>query len=207
MYSKLIKYDDKGNLKPLSIRESQIKCVKNILKADVGSPGDSDGRNKLYANKVISACAWIGDPNSLGNQYGYQGDALLEDAIRNCELPSNWKPDKNCKELIGIIRDHYSGGVAKEYVDQLLKSMRSIVTTTRIASARIEKLISTDEDISDDRLNVLLNTQRQLLSSAADAPKHIEALRKAVADLKVEESEKEVALGGQDITYSMRIHG
>lgn len=206
MYSKIFKFDEKGNIIPLSIREAQIACVKEILRADTGSPGDSDGRKKLYANKVLSACAWIGDPNSLGNQQGYTGDALREDAITNCQLPDGWKPNKYAKELIALIANHYSGGVAKEYVMGLLRSMRSVVRTSEVIGARIDKTIGGDPDMSDEKLNTLAAMQTRLLTMASEAPKHIAALKQSIADLKIEDEEMELALGGKEVDYSMTIH-
>lgn len=206
MYSKLFKFDEKGNIVPLSIRESQIDCVKEILRADTGSPGDSDGRKKLYAHKVISACCWIGDPNSLGNQQGYVDDGLRNDAIRNCGLPDNWKPTKYAKDLISIIATHYEGGVAKSYVMGMLRSMNSIIKTSEIICARVDKTIYGDIDMSDEKLNVLASMQTRLLSMASEAPKHVAALKQAIADLKVEEDEAELALGGKVVDFSMRVH-
>jgi len=209
MYSKLFKYDEKGNLIPLSIRESQIACVKEILRRDEGSPGDSDGRKKLYANKVISACCWIGDPKSQGNQQGYTDSALKDDAIRNCDLPDTWKPDKFARDLIVIISNHYKGGVAQDYVEGLLRTMRSVITTTTIISKRIEVSINaadSDDDLSDERLNTLAAMQTRLLNMAAAAPEHITALKQSVADLRVEEEEGEMALGNKSVDYSMKIH-
>jgi len=208
MYSKIFRYDDQGNIRPVTIRESQIDCVSEILRSDTGSPGDYDGRKKAYAHKIFKACMWIGDPNSLGNQQGYDGDQLIADAVSNAELPENWKPDANCKKLIALVREHYSGGVAKEYIDNLLKSMRTISNTTKIITARIEKTIEgSDGDISDDRLSVLASMQKQMIDIASSAPKHIAALKQTLADLRIEETEQELSLGGNPVTYSMREHG
>ena len=207
MYSKLFRFDDQGNIRPVTLREAQLDCIKEILRLDTGSPGDSDGRKKLYAHKVFKACMWIGDPNSLGNQQGYDGDALIADAVRNADLPENWKPDRMCRDLIKIVHDHYSGGVAKEYIDNLLKSMRTISNTIKIMTSRIEATIDGSKgEISDERLTTLSTMQTQLLNMAAVAPKHINALKQCLADLKIEETEQELALGGIPVTYSMRDH-
>lgn len=207
MYSKILRYDDQGNIRPVSIREAQLPCVQEILRLDTGSPGDSDGRKKLFALKQLKACMWIGDPSSLGNQQGYDGDALINDAIRNCDLPENWKPDRYCKDLIAIVKQHYSGGVAKEYIDDMLKSMRTISTTVKILTQRIETMVDgSGADISDDRLSTLASMQTQLISMAAAAPKHINALKQSLADLRIEETEQELALGGVVVTNSMRPH-
>lgn len=207
MYSKLFKYDEKGNIIPLSLRESQMPCVKEILRNDTGGPGDSDGRKKLYAHKVISACVWIGDPNSQGNQQGYTDQALLEDAIRNCNLPDDWKPNKYARDLIAIVNTHYSGGVAHDYIIGLLRTMRTVITTTTIISKRIEKTINNEsDDISDEKLNNLAAMQTRLLNMASEAPKHIFALKQSISELRIEEEEAELALGGIPIDYSMQIH-
>lgn len=105
MYSNILRFED-GIVKPVTLREATIKEVATILKRDKGSPGDSDGREKLFAYKELGAACWIADFRSPGRLNGYEGDELIEDAIRNFNLPSDWRPDKVVLDLIKLFEFH-----------------------------------------------------------------------------------------------------
>ena len=87
MYYELFRIKD-GEVQPINSREAQLKQVKEILKRDKGSLGDSDGRKKDFAYKELGAVYWIADFRSPGRMNGYEGKDLLEDAIKNYDLPS-----------------------------------------------------------------------------------------------------------------------
>ena len=117
MYYELFKIED-GVVKPLTAAEATIREVQQILKRDKGSSGDSDGRKKLFAYKELGAVYWIADFRSPGRLNGYEGQELIDDAIRNFGLPSTWEPDTIVKKLIEKYQYNNNGGIAAEVLTE-----------------------------------------------------------------------------------------
>ena len=201
MYKELFKFE-KGEVVPLTSREATIKEVKAILTRDKGSPGDADGRKKLQAYRELGAVYWIADYRSPGRMNGYEGDALVQDAIRNFGLDATWQPDKVVNNLIKLYEYNSEGGIAAEVLTELAGTFRIMLETIKVIREKLRIKLAID-GITEDELRGLIGLQSDLLKLTADIPKKIKEIEAAKELLKATEHAAEIARGGQPITSSM----
>lgn len=204
MYKELFRIVD-GVVQPVNEREATIREIRIILNRDKGSNGDSDGRKKKFAYKELGAVYWLGDFRSPGRMKGYEGKELIEDAIRNFELPENWVPDKTVNDLIKMYEAHVNGGVAGEVLTEIVSTFNLILQTVKKIRAKLqEKLLA--PNITDAELKDSIALQNQLLTIAAEIPKKIKDIALAKEMLKrIESEEAEIGRGDVTITSSMRV--
>jgi hypothetical protein len=202
MYHELFKIED-GEVRPLTSREATIKEVRLILQRDRGSNGDSDGRKKLFAYKELGAVYWIADYRSPGRMQGYEGTELIEDAIRNFELPAEWKPDKVISDLITKYEAHVDGGVAGQTLVEIAATFNLMLKTIKTIRQKLTTKLQA-VNITEDELKNLINLSNELLKLAADIPKKTKEIELAREMLKQYESDAEVGRGNQKILSSMK---
>lgn len=202
MYKELFRIKD-GNVVPLSAREATINEVRKILMRDKGSPGDSDGRDKAFAYKELGAVYWLADYRSPGRMQGYEGQDLIDDAIRNFELPSNWQPDQIVRNLITLYEKNVNGGIAAETLTEVAATFNVMLKTVKaIRSKLTEKLkLAT---ITEDELKNLISLSSELLKLASSIPKLTGDIEIAKEMLKHHEDDAEIGRGGVKITSSMK---
>lgn len=201
MYYELFKIKD-GIVQPLTSREAQIKEVKEILVRDRGSDGDSDGRKKLFAYKELGAVYWMADYRSPGRMRGYEGKDLINDAIRNYDLPVDWMPDDVVLSLIELYKYNSDGGIAAEALTEISSTLNIMVRTIRVIRERLNtKLGSTG--LTEADLQGLIALQNELLELATQIPKKIKEIAIAKEMLRQEEDNKEMGRGNKPILSSM----
>ena len=122
---------------------------KTIMKQNMGSKGDADGRRKIR-NKQTLAFVWnYCDYNSDGIQSGLSGDELLDFAIEQSGLPKDWVINDDVKAAI----DRYnkdSETVIIRLNKTLLRSFHSSDKTLNILSTICARKITELEDIMDN---------------------------------------------------------
>jgi len=202
MYYELFRIKD-GEVQPVNAREAQIKQVKEILKRDKGSPGDADGRKKLFAYKELGVVYWMADYRSPGRMNGYEGKDLLEDAKKNYDLPSTWEPDRMVTELIKLYEYNNDGGIAAELLTEISSTLQFMNVTTK--NIREKLRIKLDKiDITEDELRGLIEMQRQIFALSTDIPKKIKEIKEAKELLKESEDKTEMGRGNKPILSSMK---
>lgn len=202
MYYELFKIED-GEVKPLTSREATIKEVRLILQRDKGSAGDSDGRKKLFAYKELGAVYWIADYRSPGRTNGYEGKELIEDAIRNFDLPSNWEPDAVVKALIKKYEYTNEGGVAAEVLTEVTSTFNLMLKTIKTMRQTLTTKLDSPT-VTEDELKNLISLSNELLKLASSIPKMTKDIALAKEMLKDTEDNAEIGRGGVTIYSSMR---
>lgn len=205
MYYELLRIED-GQVRPVTAREATIREVRAILNRDKGSNGDADGRKKLFAYKELGAVYWIADFRSPGRMKGYEGQDLINDAIRNFKLPEGWQPDKTVSDLIKIYEDHVNGGVPAQVLTEIMGTFNLMLNTVKIIRNKLTEKLA-NPNITDVELKDLLALQNQLLSVSSDIPKKIKEIMLAKEMLKSidDDTQVEVGRGGDTITSSMKV--
>lgn len=201
MYYELFKIKD-GIVQPLTSREAQIKEVKEILVRDRGSDGDSDGRKKLFAYKELGAVYWMADYRSPGRMRGYEGKDLINDAIRNYDLPVDWMPDDVVLSLIDLYKYNNDGGVAAEALTEISSTLNIMVRTIRVIRERLNTKLGS-AGLTEADLQGLIALQNELLELATQIPKKIKEIAIAKEMLRQEEDNKEIGRGNKPILSSM----
>ena len=202
MYYELLKIED-GEVKPLTSREATIKEVRLILQRDKGSNGDADGRKKLFAYKELGAVYWIADYRSPGRMNGYEGKELIEDAIKNFDLPDNWEPDDVVKALIHKYEYHMEGGVAAEVLTEVSSTFNLMLKTIKSIRGKLTQKLDSP-NVTEDELKALINLSNELLKTASSIPKMTKDIELAKEMLKHTEDDSEIGRGGQKIYSSMK---
>lgn len=205
MYHELLRIED-GQVRPVTAREATIREVRAILNRDKGSNGDADGRKKLFAYKELGAVYWIADFRSPGRMKGYEGQDLINDAIRNFKLPEGWQPDKTVSDLIKIYEDHVNGGVPAQVLTEIMGTFNLMLNTVKIIRTKLTEKLA-NPNITDAELKDLLALQNQLLSVSSDIPKKIKEIMLAKEMLKSidDDTQVEIGRGGDTITSSMKV--
>ena len=201
MYYELLKIED-GEVKPVTSREATIKEVRQILMRDKGSNGDSDGRKKLFAYKELGAVYWIADYRSPGRLNGYEGKELIEDAIRNFDLPANWEPDIVVLNLIEKYKHNADGGVAAEVLSEIAATFNLMLKTIKVIREKLTVKLQSP-NVTEDELKSLINLSNELLKLAADIPKKTKEIEVAKELLKHTEDTTLIGRGGERISSSM----
>jgi hypothetical protein len=201
MYKELFRIKD-GNVAPLSAREATIKEVRTILMRDKGSPGDSDGRDKLFAYKELGAVYWLADYRSPGRMQGYEGQDLLDDAIRNFELSANWKPDSVVRNLITIYEKHVNGGIAADTLSEVAATFSLMLKTVKSIRGKLLEKLNMPR-ITEEELKNMISLSNELLKLASSIPKLMIDIDVAKEMLKRTEDSSEIGRGGVKITSSM----
>ena len=201
MYYELFKIKD-GIVQPLTSREAQIKEVKEILVRDRGSDGDSDGRKKLFAYKELGAVYWMADYRSPGRMRGYEGKDLINDAIRNYDLPVDWIPDDVVLSLIELYKYNSDGGIAAEALTEISSTLNIMVRTIRVIRERLNTKLGS-AGLTEADLQGLIALQNELLELATQIPKKIKEIAIAKEMLRQEEDNKEMGRGNKPILSSM----
>lgn len=201
MYYELFRVVE-GEVQPINAREAQLKEIRQILARDKGSKGDSDGRKKAFALKELGAVYWIADFRSPGRMQGYEEQELIEDAIKNYDLPATWKPDLVVTNLIKTYEYNNKGGVAAETLSETVATLRFMNNTVKEIRRKIKRTLE-KPDVSEDELKNLITLQREIFNLSTDIPKKIKEIQEAIETLRVTEAEFEVARGGVKVTSSM----
>lgn len=202
MYQELFRIKD-GVVQPLTAREATVKEVRQILMRDKGSNGDSEGRLKLYAYKELGLVYWIADFRSPGRTNGYEGKELLEDAIKNFNLPANYEPDKVVLDLIEKYSYNNNGGIAAEVLSEIASTFNLMLKTVKAIRGKLTEKLNV-ANITEDELKSLIGMGNELLKIAGGIPKMIKDIDNAKELLKQTESDTEIGRGGVEITSSMR---
>lgn len=202
MYKELFRIKD-GEVVPLTAREALLKEVRKIVMRDKGSNGDSDGRNKAFAYKELGVVYWLSDYRSPGRTQGYEGQDLLDDAIRNFNLPANYSPDQVVKNLMTIYEKHNNGGIAAEVLTEVAATFRLMLKTVKSIRGKLTEKLSAP-NITEDELKGLIALSNELLKLASSIPKLIKDIDEAKDMLKHHEDEVEIGRGGIKITSSMK---
>lgn len=202
MYNELFKIED-GNVVPLTAREATIKEVRQILTRDTGSPGDASGKKKAFAYKELGAVYWIADYRSPGRVQGYEGQDLIDDAIRNFQLPATWKPDRIVQELIDKYEHFNTGGVAAQTLSEIAATFNFMLRTVKTIRSKLNEKLQM-ANITEDELKSLIELSNELLKLASSIPKMTKDIEMAKEMLKQSESEAEIGRGNIIITSSMK---
>lgn len=202
MYRNLLTIED-GEVKPLKIPEAIIAEVRQIVKRDKGSNGDADGRKKLFAYKELGAVYWIADYRSPGRMEGYEGEELIEDAIKNFNLPAEWRPDDVVWSLIKKYEANRDGGIAAEVLTEISSTFNLMLGTIKAIREKL-RLKLQSVNVTDDELKGLIGMANELLKLAADIPKKIKEIEMAKEMLKHIEDDSTIGRGGVEITSSMK---
>lgn len=202
MYKELFKIKD-GVVVPLSAREALLKEVRTILMRDKGSPGDSDGRDKLFAYKELGAVYWIADYRSPGRMQGYEGQDLIDDAIRNFDLPATWQPDQVVRNLMVIYEKHTNGGIAADTLSEVAATFNLMLKTVKSIRGKLAEKLNTP-NVTEDELKGMINLSNELLKLASSIPKLTSDIEIAKEMLKHHEEDAEVGRGGIKISSSMK---
>lgn len=202
MYYHLFKIED-GEVRPLTSREATISEVRTILQRDKGSPGDSDGRKKLFAYKELGAVYWIADYRSPGRLNGYEGKDLIDDAKRNFNLPDDWEPDKTILDLVKIYEYNNNGGIAAKTLTEIASTFRLMLDTVAAVKEKLRAKLNAP-NVTEDELKGLMELSNSLLKLAADIPKKTKEIEDAKEMLKHIEDDVEVGRGNVKILSSMK---
>lgn len=202
MYYHLFKIED-GDVQPLTSREATIKEVRQILQRDKGSPGDADGRKKLFAYKELGAVYWIADYRSPGRLNGYEGQDLIDDAKRNFDLPDDWTPDQVVLNLIKIYEYNNNGGIAAKTLTEIASTFRLMLDTVSAVKDKLRTKLQSPS-VTEDELKNLMELSNSLLKLAADIPKKTKEIDEAKEMLKHIEDNVEIGRGNIKITSSMK---
>ena len=149
---------------------------------------------------------WIADFRSPGRMKGYEGQDLINDAIRNFKLPEGWQPDKTVSDLIKIYEDHVNGGVPAQVLTEIMGTFNLMLNTVKIIRNKLTEKLA-NPNITDVELKDLLALQNQLLSVSSDIPKKIKEIMLAKEMLKSidDDTQVEIGRGGDTITSSMKV--
>ena len=205
MYYELFKIED-GEVKPLTSREATIKEVRQILQRDKGSPGDADGSKKLFAYKELGAVYWLADYRSPGRMQGYEGEDLIEDAIRNFDLPATWRPDKVVSDLVKIYEYNNEGGIAAQTLMEISATFNLMLRTIKMIRKRLDEKLRSP-NVTEAELKDLIALSNELLKLAADIPKKTNEIELAKEKLKFIEDSGEIGRGNVKILSSMKYDG
>lgn len=142
----------------------------------------------------------ICDPQSVPNKKGYNEKEALMFAIKECNLPPNYKPDKYILAALNRYVEIRSSVIA-EVCQELLISFKSSSSVLKKIRNRIDTLLK-QEVISTAELSEIRTLQQEIISMASSIPEHIKKIVKAQAELDAEET-GELARGKIVISDSM----
>lgn len=174
---------------------------KKILKRDRGSPGDTQGRLKLFAFKELTYIYLMCDYSSYCNIHGLDEDEAREYSKKTAGLPELWKEDDEIIEAM----DEYSRlqlDPTKELVIDLIATFRSFLLRVRYIRQGIEKL-NRLTPIKEAQLTSTYDYMKELFDIASRTPLFIENLTKALSAIEKEEKIGKRVRGGGMVEDSM----
>ncbi len=189
---KLISVDDTGMPKAPSITQLFDKDIRELYTRD-------ETLDKSVYIKEVGVIYYLGNPNSPVRQQGLSDEECLKEAIKNFDLPSNYKPDTL---MMKIIERYYEQciTVAGRAIENILRTLHVCeLATTKVLDILNQKLKG---DITNDDINIILNLIDNTTKRAKDMPDTMKALNTAYENLRNEE-ETQLARGGTKILSSM----
>lgn len=189
---KLISVDDTGMPKAPSITQLFDKDIRELYTRD-------ETIDKNIYIKEVGVIYYLGNPNSPVRQQGLSDEECLKEAIKNFDLPGNYKPDPL---MMKIIERYYEQciTVAGRAIENILRTLHVCeLATTKVLDILNQKLKG---DITNDDINIILNLIDNTTKRAKDMPDTMKALNTAYENLRNEE-ETQLARGGTKILSSM----
>lgn len=189
---KLITVDDTGMPKAPSVTQLFDKDIRELYTRD-------ETLDKSVYIKEVGVIYYLGNPNSPVRQQGLSDEECLKEAIKNFDLPSNYKPDTL---MMKIIERYYEQciTVAGRAIENILRTLHVCeLATTKVLDILNQKLKG---DITNDDINIILNLIDNTTKRAKDMPDTMKALNTAYENLRNEE-ETQLARGGTKILSSM----
>lgn len=189
---KLISVDDTGMPKAPSVTQLFDKDIRELYTRD-------ETLDKSVYIKEVGVIYYLGNPNSPVRQQGLSDEECLKEAIKNFDLPSNYKPDTL---MMKIIERYYEQciTVAGRAIENILRTLHVCeLATTKVLDILNQKLKG---DITNDDINIILNLIDNTTKRAKDMPDTMKALNTAYENLRNEE-ETQLARGGTKILSSM----
>ena len=184
---KLISVDDTGMPKAPSITQLFDKDIRELYTRD-------ETLDKSIYIKEVGVIYYLGNPNSPVRQQGLSDEECLKEAIKNFDLPSNYKPDTL---MMKIIERYYEQciTVAGRAIENILRTLHVCeLATTKVLDILNQKL--------KGDINIILNLIDNTTKRAKDMPDTMKALNTAYENLRNEE-ETQLARGGTKILSSM----
>lgn len=183
-----------------------IKCFRDLIRKDTGMEGDHDGRKKLKSAKELAYIIYINDPiRSPGLRAGYSGMLLHEDAIKQLELPKDWKPSELLLQC-EVEYKTYVEGVANNIYRNVLVSMGNINQVVTLLNQRINDYLHgglTEGDDAEASIDSVIKNITALNKITSEYERSVEELQKAAFKARQERSETIKAKGGKEISNSM----
>ena len=189
---KLISVDDTGMPKAPSITQLFDKDIRELYTRD-------ETIDKSVYIKEVGVIYYLGNPNSPVRQQGLSDEECLNEAIKNFDLPANYRPDGLMMKLIERYYDQCIT-VAGRAIENILRTLHVCeLATTKVLDLLNEKLRGS---MTNDDINIILNLIDNTTKRAKDMPDTMKALNAAYENLRNEE-ETQLARGGSKILSSM----
>ena len=189
---KLISVDDTGMPKAPSITQLFDKDIRELYTRD-------ETIDKSIYIKEVGVIYYLGNPNSPVRQQGLSDEECLKEAIKNFDLPANYRPDAL---MIKLIERYYDQciTVAGRAIENILRTLHVCeLATSKVLDILNQKLKG---DITNDDINIILSLIDNTTKRAKDMPDTMKALNTAYENLRNEE-ETQLARGGTKILSSM----
>lgn len=189
---KLISVDDTGMPKAPSITQLFDKDIRELYLRD-------ETMDKSIYIKEVGVIYYLGDPKSPVRQQGLSDEECLKEAIKNFDLPENYKPDGLMNK---IIERYYNQciTVAGRAIENIYRTLHVCeLATTKVLELLNQKLKG---DITNDDIGIILTLIDNTTKRAKDMPDTMKALSSAYENLRNEE-ETQLARGGAKILSSM----
>ncbi len=189
---KLISVDDTGMPKAPSITQLFDKDIRELYSRD-------ETIDKSIYIKEVGVIYYLGDPKSPVRQQGLSDEECLKEAIKNFDLPENYRPDGLMNR---IIERYYNQciTVAGRAIENLLRTIH----VCELATGKVLELLNQKlkGDITNDDIGVILSLIENTTKTAKSMPDTMKALNAAYENLRNEE-ETQLARGGTKILSSM----
>lgn len=219
MINELFDLDD-GELVINRQEVNKIEEYKALLKRDIGSIGDLEGRKGLIASGELYYIYLLHDVRSL--YYNLDMDTRKKLALVDARLPSNWKPDKvleaatlrylNDRLLSSAGNAYYSSEKALYSISEDVKNMLdNTLELKREIEVKIKKLSKTtgtrvgEEEgkvFLTDYTNILLQltkVQKEIISTIKELPALGDTVKKLANRFTEEGGKIKVPVGGGEL--------
>lgn len=188
-----------------------IPEFKAILERKIVTKGDSDGRKKLENWKLLYYVHIVADLFTYPNQGGYNEKETHKAAVKEAQLPEDFKPDSEIKEAIAKYKEIQLATLPTlSTISNTLKGLKLSDTIVKNIINNIEKQIEvynkkmeSGEEANLAEGILLVNSMLDQLGSAnkvaISIPKTVDVLETLYERLKKESGGATVGRGGKRI--------
>jgi hypothetical protein len=167
-------------------------------------------KDKSTAQKELAFVAYICDYKSIGNIKGLSDKELYAQAIKDLELPKDYKPDPLVKAAMErYIAENNKGvfGYFKELMSVYESSRKAIIILNKTLADQLEAISNPNasEDKKSVSIQTILSNIESLKKITGTIERDVKTLNESLSSVKYQETKKIRARGDAYVSDSARV--